>query len=74
MAVPQQGFQLQPGGCIVGTEGGTVLRCNIDANAAAHKAFAQVGFCCLLGIIVTSCCKDTWCKDIVNVETEQLGT
>ena len=44
MAVPQQSFQLQPGGCIVGTEGGTVLKCNMDANATAHQAFAQVNF------------------------------
>ena len=42
MAVPQQGFQQQPGGCLVGPEGGAVFRCSLDANSAALQAFGQV--------------------------------
>ena len=42
MALPQQGFQQQPGGCLVGSEGGAVFMCSLDSNAAACQAFAQV--------------------------------
>jgi hypothetical protein len=42
MALPQQSFQQQPGGCLVGSEGGAVFRCSLDSNAAARQAFAQV--------------------------------
>ena len=42
MAVPQQVFQQQPGGCLVGSGGGAVFRCSLDANSAALQAFAQV--------------------------------
>lgn len=42
MALPQQGFQQQPGGCLVGSEGGAVFRCSLESNAAARQAFAQV--------------------------------
>ncbi len=42
MALFQRGFQQQPGGCLVGSEGGAVFRCSLDSNAAAHQAFAQV--------------------------------
>ncbi|DBA85408.1 TPA: WD repeat-containing protein 34 [Trebouxia sp. C0005] len=41
MALPQQGFQQQPLGCLVGSEGGAVFRCSLDSNAAARQAFAQ---------------------------------
>lgn len=42
MAVPQQGFQQQPGACLVGSEGGAVFRCSLDANVPALHAFTQV--------------------------------
>ena len=42
MALPQQGFQQQPGGCLVGSEGGAVFRCSLDSTAPARQAFAQV--------------------------------
>ena len=41
MALPQQGFQ-SPAGCLVGTEGGAVFKCSLDATQPAQQAFAQV--------------------------------
>ena len=42
MALPQQGFQQQPGACLMGSEGGAVFRCSLDSTAAARQTFAQV--------------------------------
>ena len=60
MALPQQGFQQRPGGCLVGSEGGAVFRCSLDSNAAARQAFAQV-ISTLLTSKATHLSKLLWC-------------
>lgn len=55
MALPQQAFQQQPGGCLVGSEGGAVFRCSLDSTAPARQAFAQVVSTLLISAHPTSC-------------------